>query len=83
MLSRNKTLGHVWEGLFCLLSTSFAAQGIAQAVTSGDVRDGKDTSIYTVSTYDPERNAAQDLADTIQKAKSQGKRIILEIGGQW
>ena len=39
--------------------------------------------IYTVANYDPEVNAEQSLAKTISLASASGKRIILEIGGQW
>ena len=39
--------------------------------------------VYTVSEYDPMRDAARDLAATVKQAKVENKRIILEIGGQW
>ena len=39
--------------------------------------------IYTVAAYDPTRDASEDLKATVVRATSEGKRIILEIGGQW
>jgi hypothetical protein len=39
--------------------------------------------IYTVAEYAPERDADDDLKATVERATSEGKRIILEIGGQW
>ncbi len=83
MISMNNTVGHVCGAFVCFLSTSFAAQGITQEISSVQIRDGKGTSIYTVSKYDPEHKAAQDLAATIKQAKAGNKRIILEIGGDW
>jgi hypothetical protein len=50
--------------------------------SSGD-KDVKVTSFYTISKYDPQANPAEDLAATVKQASASGKRIILEIGGQW
>lgn len=33
--------------------------------------------------FDPTRNAAQDLADTISQTQKSGKRIVLDVGGEW
>ena len=39
---------------------------------------------YTpVEKYDPSRNADQDLRDAIVEAKRTGRRILLEVGGDW
>jgi thiol:disulfide interchange protein len=40
-------------------------------------------SIYIVAQYDPSRDPAADLDQAIQRAYSQGKRILLEVGGTW
>lgn len=42
-----------------------------------------DESIYSVTTYQPERDPKKDLEATVKRAKRDGKRIILEIGGEW
>ena len=34
-------------------------------------------------TFDPERNPANDLAEAVSQAKAQGKRIIMDVGGEW
>lgn len=39
--------------------------------------------IYTVDSYDPKRNAEEDLQMTIKRAKSEHKRILLQLGGDW
>jgi thioredoxin-related protein len=33
--------------------------------------------------YDPARNAEQDIRDGVAEAKRTGKRVLLEVGGQW
>jgi thioredoxin-related protein len=33
--------------------------------------------------YDPARNPAADLAAAVTQAKSEHKRILLEVGGEW
>jgi len=33
--------------------------------------------------YDPRRNADQDLKNAIAEAQATGKRILLEVGGEW
>ncbi len=40
-------------------------------------------AVYTVKEYDPARDAAADLAATIETAKSGNKRIVLQVGGEW
>jgi thioredoxin-related protein len=36
-----------------------------------------------VTKYDPARNADQDLRNAIVEAQRTGKRILLEVGGEW
>jgi len=39
---------------------------------------------YTpVKKYDPGRNADQDIKDAVAEAQKTGKRILLEVGGDW
>src|SRR4051794_2961644 len=33
--------------------------------------------------YDPARNADQDIKAGVAEAKRTGKRVLLEVGGQW
>jgi thiol:disulfide interchange protein len=33
--------------------------------------------------FDPARDAAQDVAHAVALAKSQGKRVIVDVGGEW
>jgi len=39
---------------------------------------------YTpVAKYDPSRSAEQDLRNAVTEAQRTGKRILLEVGGEW
>lgn len=38
---------------------------------------------YTVSEYDPSRDPATDLKNTLEQAKREGKQVILFVGGEW
>lgn len=39
--------------------------------------------VYSVATYDPARNPADDLEETIRHAQESHKRILVEVGGDW
>lgn len=41
------------------------------------------TLTYTVDKYDPARDPAADLATTVEQARSAGKRILVQVGGDW
>jgi thiol:disulfide interchange protein len=43
----------------------------------------KPTPNYTVDSYDPKRNPADDLKMTAAKAKAGGKRVLIQVGGDW
>ena len=40
-------------------------------------------AVYTVAIYNPEGDPAVDLAMTVKRAQAEGKRIILQVGGDW
>ena len=44
---------------------------------------GKAMKYVPVHKYDPARNAEQDIRDAVAEAESVGKRILLEVGGEW
>jgi hypothetical protein len=67
-----------------LFTQDRAAQDVASEASPGEViGDPTLDPIYTVAEYAPERDASEDLKTTVARATSEGKRIILEIGGQW
>ena len=36
-----------------------------------------------VTKYDPKRDAAKDIDDAVVEAQRSGRRVLLEIGGEW
>lgn len=40
-------------------------------------------SFYVVADYDEARDPSADLADAVTRAQAEGKRILLEVGGEW
>ena len=59
---------------------------LAQTKTASDAHApaGADESSYVpVHKFDPKRNAAADIQEAIGEAQRTGKRIILDIGGDW
>jgi hypothetical protein len=48
----------------------------------GDQKDEADP-LYTIADYDPGAHPSENLIATVSQASESGKRIILEIGGQW
>jgi thiol:disulfide interchange protein len=48
--------------------------------SAGKAESGKYIPVHT---YDPARNAEQDINAAVAEAGRTGKRILLEVGGQW
>lgn len=40
-------------------------------------------AVYSVKEYNPTRDPAADLAATVEQAEAGGKRILLQVGGEW
>ena len=57
---------------------------VAQLIFLAGVRQTPGQSKYIpVNSYDPKRDAAQDIQDAIKEAQRAHKRILLEVGGEW
>jgi thioredoxin-related protein len=51
---------------------------------SSQVKEMASAGSYNpVHTYDPARNADQDIKDAVVEAGRTGKRVLLEVGGDW
>ena len=35
------------------------------------------------ATFDPNRDAAADVAAAVERAKAEGKRVLVDVGGEW
>jgi thioredoxin-related protein len=59
------------------------------AADSGAVRDGAVDGVqdaapyYVVAEYDETRDPALDLETAVARARDEGKRILVEVGGEW
>lgn len=59
---------------------SLVALFAALLVTAGCEGGG---TYQPVTKFDPARNPAQDLTDAVTEAQPTGKRILLDVGGEW
>lgn len=70
--------------LFLALGLAFCAAGVLPVAAAADVVTATPVRpIYTVDVYDPKRDPAADLKTTIKKAEAEGKRILVQVGGDW
>ena len=68
--------------LFCLVM-SFGVQAQGQGQQKHGGRKAGSGKYIAVHKYDPARNAEQDIRDAVAEAKREGKRVLLEVGGEW
>lgn len=79
MVSRNNTVGHVWGAFFCLLSTSIAAQGIAQRISYPKVPafphffvlDSDGTFLHSQGTAD------------LEEGRGYNEKVFVEFLAKW
>src|SRR5713226_4755069 len=64
--------------LLCLL---FLVPSFECRIGSSD--SPQETNSLPVTKYDPHRNAAKDIQDAVAEARRTGKRVLLEVGGEW
>lgn len=75
--------------LFCVISASSqhsdagnAPAGNYSSAAIAGIDSAKSDS-KTREKFDPQRDAAKDIADAVAVAKKEGKRILLDVGGEW
>lgn len=59
------------------------AIGLFSHQTSPGADSAADASPYVVDAYDPNRSAEDDVKTAVAKAKSGGKYILIQVGGDW
>lgn len=64
--------------LLCLLFLVPSFEG-----RSGSADSPQKTNYVPVTAYDPHSNAAKDIQDAVAEARRTGKRVLLEVGGEW
>ncbi len=55
----------------------------AEIPAGGSDNKAETAIFYSVSAYDPARDPNKDLDATEQLARAEGKRILLQVGGEW
>ena len=80
----------IFFALFVVLILSYSIQAQAgplrQGLLSEDHNSKADSTISTPAPrekFDPTRDAAKDIADAARMAQKEGKRILLDVGGEW
>jgi len=63
---------------FAVLNAQSMAQAAAASAGSPSTKLNMSEKIF-----DPNRDAAKDIAEAIKTAKKQNKRILLDVGGNW
>jgi len=64
-----------------ICSLIFAATLFAPMATHADEAPG--AAPYLVAAYDPKRDPNDDVGAAVNNAKGSGKRILLQVGGDW
>jgi thioredoxin-related protein len=68
--------------VFLLLGCVFSLAQDHRA-PAGQLPDAADSGYVPVNKFDPKRDAAADIQAAIAEAQKTGKRIILDVGGDW
>lgn len=67
-----------------VLTAILAGLSMAQAaVSTAQVAEKKQVSADKQEKFDPSRDAAADIKAGVAIAKKSGKRVILDVGGEW
>jgi len=66
-----------------LASLSVIVRSVAAEESKAKTNAPAIAPVYTVDSYDPARNPEQDLQMTVKRAKTEHKRIVLQVGGEW
>lgn len=88
-----RLLTYLKLSIFCLILAFgvHAQEGDKQKSSSAKTSDaqqpGKEKAgsgkYVPVHKYDPARNAEQDILEAVAEADRAGKRVLLEVGGEW
>ena len=65
------------------LTLALGLLALPVAAPADDAKTAVAKPVYSVETYDPKRDPAADLKLSIEQAKPAGKRILVQVGGDW
>src|SRR5690242_15106054 len=68
-----------------LLGLTLAAFAVASLFVSAPAKDdrAKPSKYVAVTEYDPQRDAAADVAAAVAEARRAKKHVLVEVGGKW
>jgi len=53
------------------------------SVCAAQHHEGAPAPYETVARFDPARDAAKDIDDAVREARRSGRRVLLDVGGDW
>lgn len=68
--------------LICILGT-FSLLPASDNTTKADTQSAIGSNYIPVHRYDPGRNPADDIEQAVSEARKTGKRVLVDIGGDW
>jgi len=78
-----KTLIRLFAVTMLVAGPGFVARSFAADESRAKTNAPAVAPVYTVENYDPKRNPEEDLKATVERARSEGKRILVQVGGNW
>ena len=66
-----------------LLAITFLVMASGVTTKAQSAPPSANSPYVPVLTYDPSRNAAQDIQDALAEAKKTGRHVLMEVGGDW
>ncbi len=67
----------------CTDTEATSGDGSLQEQNEATLVSSDTVNFYVVPAYDPQRDPAQDLAQVLTQTRTSGKRILIEVGGDW
>lgn len=69
--------------IFSVIAAFGTAAAFGQTAVAGKPLVNTSASTFIREKFDPKRDPKADLADAVAAASKSGKRIILDVGGEW
>jgi thiol:disulfide interchange protein len=67
----------------CSLPAALLVLAATLAVLPAARAEAQYAATATAAPFDPDRDAARDVAAAAAKAKAEGKRVLVDVGGEW
>ncbi len=57
--------------------------GAVPTATTSQTSEEAGSMYVPVTRFDPSRNAARDIADAVREGQRSGRRVLMDVGGDW